>query len=246
MDNADLEALHNWKKSRGAVVHTVDVSKQHSTRARQTVQNFRRGMYYHNVEFNVGYAPEWLKDQRQSRASDEPFLSHALIDIPEANKIIEEVTQAVRPDGIVTVFVPNVTQIVDCVNLIRGKKLPLIMDDVVQLGGSASRSWEVRSVRTRQSLKMKSQQTSPSEELANEEVIGMPSTETAGDGISQRIPEIAREWQHSDEDSAGASEEAFTEWATICRPKVNMKSGTGGFLGVWRKMKHVRISSPDN
>lgn len=220
-------------------------------------------MYYHNVEFWVGRAPEWIDAQIAERKTHRPFLSHALIDVPDVGKLLPEVGKIMRSDGILTVFTPNITQIVECVTLIRQLKLPFVLDDVVQLGNPAYPSWEVRPVRTRESIKAhaeaqaKRQRDSDTSSTQKDESLEPDATPSVSDATESsdeadissvralKVAASAREWQQNEdrEDAAGTSTENDGEWAMICRPKTSEKVGTGGFLGVWRRMKVQKVDA---
>ncbi|KAI5288169.1 hypothetical protein KEM52_001276, partial [Ascosphaera acerosa] len=144
-----------WKASRGAVVHTVDVSPTYSARAETLVRGFRRGMYAGDVDFHVGPVEEWIAQQMRERRArllqgqeqkqeqeqrtstaptasdtepDLPFLAHAILDMPAAHERIPAVCRALRVDGLLAVFMPSVTQIGECVRLVREARLPLALE----------------------------------------------------------------------------------------------------------------------
>lgn len=159
-ENATIqEDWDEWRAQRRAVIHTVDVSPKFSTHAEQVVRGFRRGIYAGNVDFHVGAVEDWIKDQLQRRRSSsskglfsnsgsatEPFLSYAILDMPSAHQRIPHVVPALKRDGLLVVFMPSVTQIGDCVQLIQKEKLPFVMERVVELGMgiSGGRLWDVR------------------------------------------------------------------------------------------------------
>ncbi|OCK86953.1 S-adenosyl-L-methionine-dependent methyltransferase [Cenococcum geophilum 1.58] len=229
---SDLEA---WRKRRQAIIHTLDISPHNTNRARNVVKRFRRGMYAGNVEFYVGDVSAWIAAQTKTRQTSEPFLSHVLLDLPNAQSHLVNVAPALHTDGALAVFNPSITQIVECVEMIRDLKLPYLLDRVVELGGStAGREWDVRSVKPRAALKKEngSANSSDSLDLDSDSSMGVDDQSAhAIEGYPSRDKEIAKDISQRKSD-----------WAMICRPKVGYTVVGGGFLGIWRRM---RESTPD-
>lgn len=207
----------DYLHSRRAVIHTLDTSSSHSKFAQSVVRGFRRGIYYHNIDFHVGTILAYLSSRLVS--TPEPFLEHAILDLPNAQEHLEIVSRALKPNGILIVFCPSVTQIADCVLEIREKKLPFIMESALELGagvGVGGREWDVRVAKPRALLKARAKTQVMKEQ---------------GDATSEPNPD-------SDEQSLSiASVTEGSEWVTVCRPKVGERVYGGGFLGLWRRMK---------
>ena len=116
-------------------------------------------MYSANVDFGVGDLDTWIDQQvilrgLQSKPSaEQPFLSHAILDLPGSDKYVKKVASILHPNGTLVVFNPSITQIVDCVEVVRRMKVPLILDRVIELGAgmTGGRTWDVRSVKPRAS-----------------------------------------------------------------------------------------------
>jgi len=142
----------------------------------------------------------------------EPFLSHVILDMPSAHQRIPHVAPVLRRDGILAVFMPSVTQIGDCVQLIRQQRLPFVMDRVVELGMgiSSGRFWDVR--------------------MAVKKSRADPSTWTR-DTDSEASDE-----EESQSESA-ESESENDDSVLVCRPKVGLKVAGGGFVGFWRRIE---------
>jgi tRNA (adenine57-N1/adenine58-N1)-methyltransferase len=102
--------LVEWKERRQAILHTIDVASQYSAHARQTIAAFRHSQYLHNIDFHTGSVSDWVASALAAR-NDEPFLSHAFLDLPNADTHIENVAKAVEVDGTLIVFNPSITQI---------------------------------------------------------------------------------------------------------------------------------------
>ncbi|EED24509.1 tRNA (adenine-N(1)-)-methyltransferase [Talaromyces stipitatus ATCC 10500] len=221
-----------WRSQRSAVIHTVDVSPKFSRHAEQIVRGFRRGIYAGNVDFHVGAVEDWIKDQLQRRSSPaglfkrdnatQPFLSYAILDMPAAHKRIPHVAPALRRDGLLVVFMPSITQIGECVQLIRKEKLPFVMEKVVELGTgiSGGRLWDVR-------MAVKKSRADPSS-----------WTKEGRDGTE--APQTGTEETDSAEPSNTSGEDSTQDNVLVCRPKVGSKIVGGGFVGIWRRIEDRR------
>lgn len=216
---SDLEAstLELWKQQRRAIVHTLDISSKHSKHARKIVQGFRRGIYGRNVDFHVGDISVWIASQRTSRKTDDPFLSHVFLDLPGANRHIANIAPALHVNGLLAVFNPSITQIVECVETIREHKMPYLLDQVIELGAGCIREWDVRAVKPRATLKTEEQPSSTA---------GDQDATVAVKGEQEKADQVAEDLVKQEED----------KWAMICRPKVGHQVVGGGFLGLWRRM----------
>lgn len=220
---ADLQetALGSWKENRRAIVHTLDISGKHSKHAKKIVQGFRGGMYASNIDFHVGDVSDWIMQQRESRKTEEPFLSHVFLDLPEAGNHLANVAQVLHVNGFLAVFNPSITQIAECVEIIREQKMPYLLDQVVELGAGTIRQWDVRAVRPRASLKKAEAHQPP-------------------DSSSESATESANEQTARDDELAKTLAQAEEEkWAMVCRPKAGQQVIGGGFLGLWRRMERA-------
>lgn len=231
VDDLHETGLEAWKSSRRAIVHTLDISAKHSKHARKIVKGFRRGIYARSVEFYVGDVSEWIASQQVVRKTQEPFLSHVFLDLPGADTHLANVAPALHVDGILAVFNPSITQIAECVQVIREQRLPYLLDQVVELGAGNIRRWDVKSVQPRSTLKAKA----------------APSSETSDEGASTPLSE------NSSADEAVAAQKARDselvaelekkkkkeeeKWVMVCRPKPGERVVGGGFLALWRRME---------
>ncbi|EAW10700.1 tRNA (adenine-N(1)-)-methyltransferase [Aspergillus clavatus NRRL 1] len=220
-----------WRAQRRAVIHTVDVSPKFSAHAEKIVRGFRRGIYAGNVDFYVGHVENWITEQKKQRAAPtslfsgsgkvDPFLSYAILDMPSAHLRIPHVAPILKRDGLLTVFMPSVTQVGDCVELIRRESLPFILEKVVELGSgiSSGRLWDVR-------LAVKKSRADPSSWTESAD-----SVDADRDVVSETDVESAP--------AAPAPEEGSKEEDSVlvCRPKVGTRIVGGGFIGVWRRIE---------
>lgn len=212
-------SMDSWRRSRGAVVHTLDISAKHSKHARKIVEGFRNGMYAGNADFYVGDPTSWIAEQQRSRQTQEPFLSHVILDLPGADGYLAAVASALKVNGLLAVFNPSITQIAEVSELIRKERMPYLLDQVIELGASTIREWDVRAVRPRATLKKTEQRDVPD----------TPPSEGAADAVQGqevRDEELIQELAKNEE-----------KWAMVCRPKAGQEVVGGGFLGLWRKME---------
>ncbi|MCJ1380382.1 hypothetical protein MMC17_003485 [Xylographa soralifera] len=225
-------AKQEWRASRRCVIHTVDISATYSQHAEGVVRGFRQGMYAANVDFHVANVSEWVDEQFKIRNVDNlevlrnPFLSHAILDLPRSHDHIAQVAAALHTDGILIAFNPSLTQIIDCIKSIIAEEVPLWLDKVVELGAgmTGGREWDVRTVKPRALLK--AERRHKEAELASGSVT---------DSLEARSKNVEKS-RTLDEEQSQAISRSGTGWEMICRPKVGERVVGGGFLGVWRKM----------
>ncbi|KAL4896740.1 S-adenosyl-L-methionine-dependent methyltransferase [Aspergillus ambiguus] len=230
-DAAQQQTWDAWRAQRRAVIHTVDVSPKFSAHAEKIVRGFRRGLYAGNVDFYVGHVENWIVQQTAARqraqpsllsrtptaASVEPFLSYAILDMPSAHQRIPRVAPILKRDGVLAVFMPSITQIGDCVDLIRQQALPFALEKVVELGAgiSSGRLWDVR-------FAVKKSRADPSSWAETAE----GESAAAADGATGETP---------------AMEEAKADDSVlVCRPKVGSRIVGGGFVGIWRRIEDLQ------
>ena len=236
-ESSAVLALNKFKETRHAIIHTVEVKAAHSQRARQVVRGFRRGIYAGDVDFYVGDVDEWISAQLTERRVllgqevETSFLSHIVLDAPDSQNLIAKAAQALLTGGSLVLFCPSVSQIMTAVKMVKARKLPLVMDRVLETGPSLTggREWDVRAVKPRSLIRAEAtrKQTSTIEELSEDQ-----SSDSASLNSGTHLEELLIE---ESEDSNPGVEDAG--WEMICRPKVGERLVGGGFLGVWKKMK---------
>jgi tRNA (adenine57-N1/adenine58-N1)-methyltransferase len=209
------ETYDAWRKDRRAVIHTLDQSAGYSAHAQKTVRNFRRGMYFPNVDFHVGSIKEYLSGHLAE--TNEAFLDHAILDLPATHQYLEIVGHALKSNGSLVTWCPSITQINKCVILVKEEKMPFLLEKVIEVGAglSGGREWDVRMVRPRALSKVKLEPKVPDPD----EEARVPVTEI--------------------EDVESPAESAVQDdgWEMVCRPKVGLRVIGGGFIALWRKME---------
>jgi tRNA A58 N-methylase Trm61 len=259
-NNTNESHVTNFKQNRRAIIHTIEQKEKYSWHAREVVSGFKHGLYASNVDFYVSDVGKWVRSEFADRGS-QPFLSHAVLDMPNADAHLADVAAALRVDGTLIVFNPSLTQILTCCAKAREEGLLLELEKVVELpsgGGSAGREWDVRAVRPRSTLKgttaeattgvdaspqgakhdgesagvnnVLDEDPSPAEDCATDAELSDDGTEQSADREAQAT------------DSATPVEDGG--WQMVCRPKVGDRIVGGGFLGVFKKQRDMRDSSP--
>lgn len=123
------------------------------------------------------------------------------------------------------VFMPSITQIGDCVKLIRQQRLPFVQERVVELGIgiTSGRHWDVRVVAKKSGADPSSWGATAE---AEETVPPSESDEAAPENLGE---------------AAVPPEEPVKEddMVMVCRPKVGLRTVGGGFVGVWRRIEDL-------
>lgn len=212
VDHSEKIAYDAWRSNRRAIIHTLDISATHSKHAQGVVRDFRQGMYFPAVDFHVGTIEEYL-EKRLSETNQEPFLDHAILDLPDTHDHLELVAKALRPNGTLITFCPNITQINTCFLLTKKHGIPIFLEKVLELGsalGVGGREWDVRLAVIRAD-----QKTEPK---------------------SIDIVETDSDEPETEHESAEPTIVSNPRTELVCRPKVGTKIIGGGFVGVWTKM----------
>lgn len=159
--NDKMTKLYNeWRSQRRAVIHSLDLDENHSRHAQRTVRNYRHGAYFPHIDFHVGTIHGYLS--KRFEQTQDVFLDHAILDIPAIQDEMEIVGKCLKPNGRLITWCPSVTQHMKCLEAVKSKKLPFVLDRVLELGSQLStggREWEVRSVKPRALIKAEKKAT---------------------------------------------------------------------------------------
>ncbi|KAK5171703.1 uncharacterized protein LTR77_003339 [Saxophila tyrrhenica] len=237
---SDPTALATWKGTRPAILHTLDISARYSAHAQATITTFRHGLYTPTIDFHVSSPSPWIRAALASpERGGKSFLSHVILDLPNADAQLADVVKGVRDDGTVVVFNPSVTQILDCLERVKQEGLALELEKVVELGaggGSGGREWDCRFVKPRAGRG--SEADVGGEKVMEESGSGSEgdvSGEETGDGVDAEGEKEVREPQAKPTSERSGQK----EWAMVCRPKVGERIVGGGFVGVFRKLREA-------
>lgn len=230
----DQDSPHTTQLWHRAVIHTVDASAQYSGHAKKIVHGFRQGLYTEDVSFHIANISDWLdqqvRDRKLKQCDDNSFLRHILLDMPDSYRQIEKAVAALRPDGNIIIFNPSITQITAAVDLIKTKKLPLILERVLELGPNMTggKEWDVRAVKPRAWVYAEQEK-----KLARKQESESRQTDQEHDHTST-IDDSANSVSRDGEQCRAAMNESQA-FQMICRPKAYARVVGGGFVGVWRK-----------
>lgn len=232
-----------WRTERNAIIHTVDVSHKFSALAERNVKGFRRGIYAGDVDFYVGPVENWIAEQTKRRMKTrilssltgrptvEPFLSHAILDMPSAHLRIPHIAPILKRDGYLVVFMPSITQIGECVQIIRKQRLPFVQERVVELGlgMTSGRHWDVRLAFKKSGADPSS--WAPSVDADGEETALAADAEETRSNAAHNVDEITVPEEPVKEE----------EPVMVCRPKVGIRTVGGGFVGIWRRIEDPSV-----
>jgi tRNA (adenine57-N1/adenine58-N1)-methyltransferase len=220
--DADTTAIKEWKSTRTAVLHTLDISAKHSAHAVEVVKGFRHGVYAPHVDFHVGDIPTFLAEVPKRNTK---FLTHVVLDMPNPEFRLPAVTKHLQEDGILLVFNPSITQITECVEKIVSENLPLYLETVYELTGgiSGGREWDVR--------KAKLKKPATLVETPNLKT-GLPK---AGKGETSGLWSWFSKLFSGPQHQITSTEPEEQKTVMVCRPKAGFLVPIGGFVGVWTK-----------
>jgi hypothetical protein len=224
------QVWQEWRNSRRAVVHSVEISPTYSRHAEKTVvAGFRRGLYLPHIDFHVADIRDWI-DEQLGKRRNEPFLGYAVLDVPDCHRYLDKVASALKEDALIIIFAPSISQIGDCVRKIRVNALPLRLEKALELGEgiSTGRLWDIR-LAVKRSRDLVERSVDASEDrggmMRDPEKDGRLSAETL------------HERDQGDHDLQPSLSKEVTENETVmvCRPKVGVRLVGGGFIGLWRR-----------
>ncbi|EXJ74440.1 uncharacterized protein A1O5_02736 [Cladophialophora psammophila CBS 110553] len=230
--NSLRRAWDEWKQSRRAVLHTVEVVPANSVHAEKIVRGFRRGLYWPHVDFYTGGVKEWIANKRNINAE---FLDFVLLDMPGVHSQIQHVEPTMRDGAKLVVFVPSITQIADCVKVVQELSLALNMEKVLELGEgiSSGRKWDVRFVKPRKGTT--STNTDGKTKRAGSEKVPVVVSK-AGD--ENKLSDCANNKDTEDEEPAEDEISPTSQEdqpVMVCRPLVGERTFGGGFIALFRK-----------
>ncbi|KIM95131.1 hypothetical protein OIDMADRAFT_135039 [Oidiodendron maius Zn] len=225
-EDEEGDAYGVWRANRRALISSIDASAAHSSHAQMVVRNFRRGMYYPHVDFHVGEIVDFLSSRLASN-KDEPFLTHAILDLPDPSLYLEILSKALNPFGKLVTFSPSVTQTLNSFQAVKEQRLPLILEKVLEVGagfGSGGREWDLRSVLPKSRQQNVKQIERHSTNVSGDTMLNDEETETSQTN-SESEPDV-EPWQDTSQE----------DLETVCRPKPGVRIEGGGFIGLWRRM----------
>ncbi|KAF9766238.1 hypothetical protein IL306_001381 [Fusarium sp. DS 682] len=159
LSEEDQATLDSYRSSRRAVLHTLDRNVKHSRAAHKLIRHFRRSLYFPTIDFHVGSVDEYISS-RLAETDNQPFLSHAILDLPSAHDHASQVIQALHPNGLLVIFAPSISQIGDFQTWVARTGQPVRPERVVELEVSTTadgvldtgggKEWDVKTVVTKE------------------------------------------------------------------------------------------------
>lgn len=151
----DQAAFDSYRASRRAVLHTLDRNPKHSRAAHKLIRHYRRSLYFPTVDWHVGSIEGYLSE-RLAQTDGAPFLSHAILDLPSAHENAVSLIQALKPNGLLILFQPSISQIGDFQTWMRSTGKPVRLERVLEFPISTTadgvrdtgggREWDVKTV----------------------------------------------------------------------------------------------------
>ncbi|KEY68167.1 hypothetical protein S7711_07257 [Stachybotrys chartarum IBT 7711] len=155
LEDEDQSSHETYRASRRAVLHTIDKRRAHADGAYTTVRNFNRAQYLLNIDFHAGTIAEFM-EHRSAQLGGKPFLSRAVLDLPDAQKYAEPVIRAMHNNALLLVFYPSISQIAEFSAWVEQTRQPLRLERVTELATGTSpegavdngggREWSVKTV----------------------------------------------------------------------------------------------------
>lgn len=203
-------------------------------------------MYAGSVDFHVGDLGKFIDAECERRGTKGRIFHHILLDLPGVHEYIVRAAQALRADGTLIVFCPSITQIAQCVEVIRKLKLGLSYDQVVELGAGygAGKQWDVRLVPAKKKTTPALDSRRGQESVAVTKEVE-PVTKDSSSGVFGFLRRLfGGKPPNSVSSTAGLAEEEV--FYTVCRPSVGHKVVGGGFVGVWRAKRDWEKSDEED
>ena len=255
---SSLSAVDIQKSERQAIIHSVELAPHVSNFGRKHVSGFMQGMYSGNVDFHIANLTTWIEQQVSARTAaglppGNPFISHAILDLPGAHDHLEVVASVIHTDGTVLVFTTHITQLLSCLELSRKLRLPLVLQRAIEIGPGVTggRDWELGFTKKRKDVYRESKSEAEildsnisdisesalnTGSLSSVQKADIPLESPDGEEATAASMEDEQQDLHIDNRSTAKDEELFA----ICRPKVVKDFMVGGFVGVFRKLAPSR------
>ncbi|KAI9224395.1 S-adenosyl-L-methionine-dependent methyltransferase [Blastocladiella britannica] len=104
---------------------SVDLRGSHTRHARKHLKRFRRGSLLPLVEFVTGDIAAVLQ------SLPDHALDGAVVDLMDPHLHLAELARVIRPDGVVVVYVPSITQAIQCLETVRRSRSPFASEKCV-------------------------------------------------------------------------------------------------------------------
>ncbi|CAI2191157.1 10717_t:CDS:2 [Funneliformis geosporum] len=116
-------------------IQTIDINAENIRKAQKNIKQYFRGIYYDNITFNIGSCSEILYSLSER-------VDGIILDLPEPWLELPSIIPKLKLDRFIVCYLPNMTQVLELIKVIRVKKLKLATEQVLEIQW---RPWEVRS-----------------------------------------------------------------------------------------------------
>ncbi|CAG8613054.1 36588_t:CDS:2, partial [Racocetra persica] len=118
-------------------LHSIDINRDASVKARKNVTRFSRGIYSDCISFSIGQCSKVL-DSMDITLS---MYDGVALDMPEPWNELPSIVPRVKIDRYIVCYLPNMTQVLELIKQIKYHKIALATEQVLEIQW---RPWDVR------------------------------------------------------------------------------------------------------
>ncbi|GBC00266.1 hypothetical protein RclHR1_00380034 [Rhizophagus clarus] len=126
-------------------IHTIDVNSDSIYKAQKNIRQYFRGIYYDNITFSTGSCSNILNSLPENAEK----YDGVVLDMPEPWLELPSIMPKLKIDGFMVCYLPNITQILNLIKVIRENKYKLATIQVLEVQW---RPWEVRATVIRKKM----------------------------------------------------------------------------------------------
>ncbi|CAG8470505.1 15493_t:CDS:1 [Racocetra fulgida] len=118
-------------------LHSIDINRDASVKARKNVTRFSRGIYSDCISFSIGQCSKVL-DSMDITLS---MYDGVALDMPEPWNELPSIVPRVKIDRYIVCYLPNMTQVLELIKQIKYHKIALATEQILEIQW---RPWDVR------------------------------------------------------------------------------------------------------
>ncbi|KAF0412271.1 S-adenosyl-L-methionine-dependent methyltransferase [Gigaspora margarita] len=118
-------------------LHSIDINRDASFKARENVTRFSRGLYSNCISFSIGQCSKIL----DSMDITPSIYDGVALDMPEPWNELPSIVQRLKIDRYIVCYLPNMTQVLELIKQIKYYKIALATEQVLEIQW---RPWDVR------------------------------------------------------------------------------------------------------
>ncbi|CAG8489444.1 10429_t:CDS:2 [Gigaspora margarita] len=118
-------------------LHSIDINRDASFKARENVTRFSRGIYSNCISFSIGQCSKIL----DSMDITPSIYDGVALDMPEPWNELPSIVQRLKIDRYIVCYLPNMTQVLELIKQIKYYKIALATEQVLEIQW---RPWDVR------------------------------------------------------------------------------------------------------